>query len=127
MERHGVFIVSANEAVRDSTRQLVESAGLQAETFTSLQRFLDAVGPGPRGCLVLDVYTDDLGDPHRKALLVDMCARMPCLLITDRGDVPMAVNAVKAGAMEIVQKPYANENLLSSIRHALQADILAHS
>lgn len=116
-----VFVVSADAAVSDSVKALVESAGLPAETFRSLQMFLDAVEPERRDCLVLDVNKGDLIDPQGLTLLARACARVPGLLIVDRGDVPMAVKAVKAGAMEIVQKPYADENLLRSIKQALQA------
>jgi two-component system response regulator FixJ len=126
MERPGVFIVSANEAVRDSTRQLVESAGLQAETFASMQIFLDAVAQGRQGCLLLDACQNDLIDPLRQTRLAAAFDRMPGLLLTDRGDVPMAVLALKAGAMDVVQKPYSNENLLGRIKHALLADENLH-
>ena len=121
MEKSLVFVVSANDAVRDSTRQLIEAAGLHAQTFATIQAFLDAVVSGRRACLVLDVNKGDLSDPQGQTLLARACARVPGLLIVDRGDVPMAVKAVKAGAREIVQKPYADENLLRSIKQALQA------
>lgn len=127
MERPIVYIVSADAAVRDSARQLVEAAGLQAQTFATLQAFLEAVTQGYCGCLVLDVYQGDLSDPQQQAGLATACASMPGLLIVDRGDVPMAVQAVKAGAMEIVQKPYADESLLGGIKHALETDATTHS
>lgn len=127
MERPIVYIVSADAAVRDSAKQLIEAVGLPARTFAFLSAFLDAVTPGHHGCLVLDVYKGDLGDAQQQARLATACTRMPGILIVDRGDVPMAVEAVKAGAMDIVQKPYADENLLSHIKQALQADTIAHS
>ena len=127
MEKSLVFVVSANDAVRDSTRQLIEAAGLHAQTFATIQAFLDAVVTGRRGCLVLDVNKRDLSYPQGQTGLATACARVPGLLIVDRGDVPMAVIAVQAGAMEIVQKPYADENLLRSIKQVLQADTTARS
>ena len=127
MEKSLVFVVSANDAVRDSTRQLIEAAGLQAQTFATIQAFLDAVVTGGRGCLVLDINKDDVSDPQGQTVLATACTRVPGLLIVDRGDVPMAVKAVKAGAMEILQKPYADDNLLRSIKQALQADTTARS
>ena len=126
MEIPSVFVVSADAAVSDSVKDLVESAGLQAGIFTSLQAFLDAVGSEGRGCLVLDAQIRDLSDPEQQPKLAAACNRMPVLLIVDRGDVPAAVCAVKAGAMDIVQKPYRDENLLDSIATALQADATAH-
>ena len=119
MERPEVFIVSANEAIRDSTRQLVESAGLQAETFASMQVFIDTVAQGRQGCLLLDACQDDLIDPLMQTRLAAAFERMPGLLLTDHGDVPMAVLALKAGAMDVVQKPFSNDNLLGRIKHAL--------
>ena len=117
-----VFVVSADVAVSDSIKALVESAGLPAETFRSLPIFLDAVEPARRGCLVLDAHIRDLRDPQWQADLAVAYSRMPGLLITERGDVPTAVRAVKAGAMDVVQKPYRDENLMDSINKALQAD-----
>lgn len=126
MVRPVVFVVSADAAVGDSVKNLVESAGLPAETFRSLQVFLDVVGPERRGCLVLDAHISDMRDPDWQASLVVAYTRMPGLVIADRGDVPAAVRAVKAGAMDVVEKPYRDENLLDSINEALQADAAAN-
>jgi len=125
MGRPVVFVVSADAAVSDSVKNLVESAGLPAETFRSLQIFLDTVEPGLRGCLVLDTYVGDLRDPQWQSRLAAAYTLMPGLLIADRGDVQTAVLAVKAGAVDVVQKPYRDENLLGSINKALQADATA--
>ena len=122
-----VFVVSADAAVSDSIKALVESAGLPAETFRSLQMFLDAVEPVRRGCLVLDAHIRDFRDPHWQVDLAAAYNRMPGLLITDRGDVPTAVRAVKAGAVDVVQKPYREQNLLDAIIAVLQADAAAQS
>ncbi len=127
MGKTSVFVVSADAAVSDSVKDLVESAGLQAETFSTLPAFLNAVEPGRRGCLVLDARFSDLNDPERQARLAAAFVRMPGLLITDRGDVPTAVRAVKAGAMDVVQKPYRDENLLESIENALRLDATTHT
>ena len=126
MEKPTVFVVSADAAVRDSVTDLVESAGLHAETFPSLRVFLDAVEPDRRGCLVFEAQIDDLNDPEQQARIVAACAILPGLLITDRGDVPSAARAIKSGAMDVVQKPYRDQHLLYSIEKALQADTIAH-
>ena len=127
MESPVVFVVSADPAVSDSIKNLVESVGLPAETFRSLSIFLDAVEPARRGCLVLDAHIRDLRDPQWQASLGAAYNRMPGLLITDRGDVPTAVRAVKAGAMDVVQKPYREQKLLYAIINVLQADAAARS
>lgn len=119
-DRPTVFIVSESPEVRDSVRELVGSAGLQAADFASLPAFLSPVDPGRRGCLVVDVQLDDLRDQKRLALLAQACVRMSAILVTDRGDVPMAVRAVKVGAVDIVEKPYREERLLNSINDALR-------
>jgi len=126
MGRPTVFVVSADAAVSDTVKDLVEAAGLRAEIFTALQAFLDAVGSEHRGCLVLDAQRRDLMDPARQVELAAAFALKPGLLITDRGDVPTAVHAVKAGALDVVQKPYRDQHLLNSIRNALQVDAAAH-
>ena len=125
MGRPIVFVVSADVAVSDSIKAPVESAGLPAATFRSLQIFLDAVEPARRGCLVLDAHVSDLRDPQWQADLAVAYTRMPGLLITDRGDVPTAVRAVKAGAVDVVQKPYREQTLLDAIISVLQADAAA--
>ena len=125
MGRPIVFVVSADVAVSDSVKALVESAGLAAEMFRSLQMFLEAVAPDRRGCLVLDAHIQDFRDPQWQASLAAAYNRMPGLLITDRGDVPTAVRAVKAGAVDVVQKPYREQNLLDAIISVLQADAAA--
>ena len=122
-----VFVVSADAVVSDSIKALVESAGLQALTFRSLKIFLDALEPDRRGCLVVNAHIRDLRDPHWQVDLADAYKRLPGLLITDRGDVPMAVRAVKAGAVDVVQKPYWEQHLLDAIRAMLQADAAAKS
>jgi len=125
METPTVFVVSASAAVCDSVKELVASAGLRAETFSSLQRYLDVIAPERRGCLMFDAQVSDLDDQEREASLAASCAARPGVLITDRGDVPMAVRALKAGAMDVVQKPYRDENLLETIRQAMAADDVA--
>ena len=120
------FVVSADAAVRDSVRALVESADLQAETFPSLQAFLD-VEPGRTGCLVFDANVSDLSDPERQTTLAAVCSRMPGIFLTDRGDVPMAVRALKLGAVDVVQKPYRDENLLGGIQRALESSLADHN
>ena len=122
-----VFVVSADAAVSDSIKALVESAGLQTLTFRSLKIFLDALEPDRRGCLVVNAHIRDLRDPHWQAGLAAAYKRLPGLLITDRGDVPTAVRAVKAGAVDVVQKPYSNSNLLASLNKVLEESAPAGS
>jgi FixJ family two-component response regulator len=116
-----VFVVSDDPAIRDSLSELIASAGLGAETFASLERCLDAVPPKPRGCLVLDAGARDFTDPERLARLTATCARLPVLLLVDRGDVPIAVRGIKVGAVDVLEKPLRNASLLDRIKIAAAA------
>jgi FixJ family two-component response regulator len=120
-----VFIVSKDPAVRDSISELLASANLPAETLSSMEAWVDAAGPDPRGCLVLDTGTGELDDPARLARFASACARLPVLVLTDRGDVPMAVQAIKRGATDVLQKPFRGEYLLERIKAAVSKNDFA--
>jgi FixJ family two-component response regulator len=117
-----VFIVSEDAPVRQSVKALVESAGLQVATFPVLQALLDAKEPESRGCLVFYPRNNTLDDPAQQARLAAACAGRPGILITDRGNVSMAVHALKAGIRDVVQKPYRDKDLLGQIIKALEAN-----
>ena len=118
MEHATVFVASDDSAIRDSLSELVASAGLRTEAFTSLQAWLESVHPERRGCLVLDARAGDFTCPDRLVKFASICTMRPVLLLIDRGDVPLAVRAIKGGAMDVLEKPYRNENLLERIMRA---------
>jgi len=120
-----VFIVSEDVQVRQSVKALVESAGLHAATFPTLQALLDADEPESRGCLVFHPQNNTLGDPAQQARLAAVCAPRPGILITGRGNVSTAVQALKAGIRDVVQKPYRDRDLLEQILKALEANTAA--
>ena len=124
-ERQTVFIVDDDEAVRDSVAELVESVGLQAECYASAPAFLDAFAPVRPGCLVLDVRMAEMSGLVLQERLNALGARMPVIVLTGHGDVPMAVQALKAGAVDFLQKPYREQALLDSINAALSLDAAA--
>jgi len=117
-----VSIVSEDVQVRQSVKALVESAGLHAATFPTLQALLDADEPESRGCLVFYPQNNTLGDPAQQAGLAAVCAWRPGILITERGNVPAAVQALKAGIRDVVQKPYRERDLLEQILKVLEAN-----
>jgi len=117
-----VSIVSEDVQVRQSVKALVESAGLHAATFPTLQALLDADEPESRGCLVFYPQNNTLGDPVQQAGLAAVCAWRPGILITERGNVPAAVQALKAGIRDVVQKPYRERDLLEQILKVLEAN-----
>ena len=124
-EQQTVFIVDDDEAVRDSVAELVESVGLQAECYASAPAFLDAFEPVRPGCLVLDVRMAEMSGLVLQERLNALGARIPVIVLTGHGDVPMAVQALKAGAVDFLQKPYREQALLDSINAALSLDAAA--
>jgi FixJ family two-component response regulator len=106
--------------VRESLELLVQVSGWQAETFASAREFLARPRALVPSCLILDVSLPDLnGLDLQRRIAVDR-ADMPIIVITGHGDVPMSVQAMKAGAIEFLTKPFDDEVLLNAIRHALE-------
>jgi two-component system response regulator DctR len=122
-----VFIVDDDEAVRDSIKELVGSVGLAAETYASAQSFLEAFDAARPGCLVLDVRMAHMSGPALQAELNAMRAQIPIVFISGHGDVATAVETMKAGAVNFVQKPYREQQLLDSINEALARDAMARA
>jgi RNA polymerase sigma factor (sigma-70 family) len=117
-----VIIVDDDAGVRNAIRLLVRSIGLQAETFGSGREFLDAFDPDRPGCLVLDVRMPGMSGLEVQKRLLKRRASIPIIFVTAHGDVPMAVDAVKAGALDFVQKPFRDQDLIDRIQEALDQD-----
>jgi FixJ family two-component response regulator len=123
-----VFIVDDDVSVRESLELLISSAGWQPETFATAQEFLSRPQVLAPSCLVLDVALPDLnGLDLQKRVAVDR-TDLPIIFITGYGDVPMTVQAMKAGAVEFLTKPFGDDVLLRAIRHAIERSrtALAH-
>ena len=125
MNEQTVFVVDDDTAVCDSIQELVESVGLRSESYASGQAFLDHYQPEQSGCLVLDVRMAEMSGLVLQEKLNALGAGIPVIIITGHADVPMAVQALKAGAVDFVQKPYRNQLLLDSINNALTVDAIA--
>lgn len=117
-----VFIIDDDEAYRDSVRELVASVGLEAQTFGSALDFLAQFDPEREGCLVLDVRMAHMSGLALQERLAEMKAAIPIVFISGHGDIAMAVKAVKDGAVDFVQKPYREQQLLDAINEALRRD-----
>lgn len=117
-----VFIVDDDEAVRSSIEMLVRSLSLRAETFASAQEFLDDFDPEQPGCVVLDVRMPGMSGLELQQKLAEMGATIPIIFITAHGDVPMAVSALKGGAMDFIQKPFRDQELIDKVQAALEQD-----
>src|SRR5712672_4873864 len=115
-----VFVVDDDVSVRESLELLIRSAGWRVETFASAQEFLAHPRVNAPSCLVLDVTLPDLnGLDLQKRVAVDR-TDMPIIFITSYGDVPMTVQAMKAGAVEFLTKPFGDDVLVNAIRHAIE-------
>jgi FixJ family two-component response regulator len=117
-----VFVVDDDEAVRTSLRLLLKSVGLLVETFASAQEFLDQFDPDRAGCLVLDIRMPGMSGLELQMQLNDRHSIMPIVFITGHGDVPMAVEAMQAGAVDFIQKPFRDQDLIDRINRALEKD-----
>ncbi len=117
-----VFIVDDDEAVLDSIAELVTSVGLRAATFRSAQEFRASFKPEQPGCLVLDVRMAHVSGPALQDELNAIGARIPIVFISGHADIPVAIKTIKAGAVDFVQKPYREQQLLDSINEALRRD-----
>ena len=114
-----VFVVDDDISVRESLELLIRCAGWQPELFASAQEFLVCPRVPVPSCLVLDVSLPGLNGLDLQKRVAAEGTNMPIILITGYGDVPMTVQAMKAGAIEFLTKPFRDEVLLSAIRHAL--------
>jgi FixJ family two-component response regulator len=114
-----VFVVDDDISVRESLELLIKSAGWQPETFVSAQEFLSRRHPAVPCCLVLDVTLPGLSGLELQKQLATR-TDMPIIFITGHGDVPMTVQALKAGAIEFLTKPFKDDVLLDAIRGAIE-------
>jgi FixJ family two-component response regulator len=117
-----VFVVEDDVSVRRAVHALIRSVGLQVEVFASAQEFLDRWQKDVPGCLVLDIRLPGLSGLDLQRRLLESDARIPIIFITGHGDIPMTVKAMKAGAMEVLPKPFRHQDLLDAIHAALDAD-----
>lgn len=120
-----IFIVDDDISVRESLELLIASMGWQPETFASAQMFLAHPRVFVPNCLVLDVSLPDLSGLDLQKLISGKRADMPIIFITGNGDVPMTVQAMKAGAVDFLTKPFGDEALLSAINHAIERSAAA--
>jgi len=117
-----VFVVDDDEAVRDSLQMLLESVDLRCETYASATEFLDGHNPDQHSCLVADIRMPGMSGLDLQEALNKRASTIPILFITGHGDVPMAVDAMKSGALDFIQKPFRDQDLLDRIHQALERD-----
>jgi two-component system response regulator FixJ len=120
--RAQVFIVDDDEAVRNTLRLVLKAAGLSCVTFSSAQEFLTSYDLEQPGCVVLDVRMPGMTGMELQQILNLKGAIVPVIFISGHGDVPMAVEAMKHGAFDFVQKPVKEEDLADRVKRALEKD-----
>ncbi len=125
-----VFVVDDDQSVRQALSSLIRSVGLAVKPFSSARDFLQATVPTAPACLVLDVRLPGLGGLELQRELTATHNDIPIIFITGHGDIPMSVRAMKAGAVELLPKPFRDQDLLDAIHQALarsEAALQRHS
>jgi FixJ family two-component response regulator len=117
-----VFVVDDDAAARSAAESLLHSVGLRVETFASASAFLERTLPDAPCCLVLDVRLPRVSGIELQRDLTARGATIPIIFITGHGDIPMSVEAMKAGAMEFLTKPFRGQVLLDAIHKAIERD-----
>ncbi len=117
-----VFLVDDDPAVLKSLSRLLRSAGLAFATFASAREFLDRHDPNASGCLVLDVAMPGLNGMELQRALADRGQELAIVFLTGHGDIPMSVQAMKRGAVDFLTKPVHDDDLLKSVRVAIEKD-----
>jgi two-component system, LuxR family, response regulator FixJ len=117
-----VYLVDDDDAIRDSLSLLLQSVGLKCAAFASAADFLDAYDRDRHSCLVTDIRMPGLSGLELQQRLNEERAYVPVIFITGHGDVPMAVNAMRSGAVDFIQKPFRDQDLLDRIHKALARD-----
>jgi FixJ family two-component response regulator len=117
-----VFVVDDDGSMRESLTDLIRSVGLRVETFASAQEFLRSKRLDVPSCLVLDVRLKGVSGLDLQKRMAEGGVEIPIIFITGHGDIPMTVQAMKAGAVEFLTKPFRDQDLLDAIEQALERD-----
>jgi FixJ family two-component response regulator len=122
-----IYVVDDDASMREALQRLLRSVGLQVTTFASAREFLQHRGADVPGCLVLDVRLPGLSGLDLQHELATAQMDLPIIFITGYGDIPMTVQAMKAGAVEFLTKPFRDQDLLDAIQQALGHDRVARA
>jgi FixJ family two-component response regulator len=121
-----VFIVDDDEGVRDGLSLLLATVGQSCELYECGQEFLDAYDGSKRGCLLLDIRMPRMTGLDLQKKLLEQGSKVPIIFITGHGDIPMAVEAMRRGALDFIRKPFREHDLLERINEALDIDENSH-
>jgi len=117
-----VFVIDDDASMRDAISRLLNAVGLTVQTFASAREFLAGRLPDVPGCAVLDVRLPGLSGLDLQREMVERGIHIPVIFITGHGDIPMSVQAMKAGAVEFLTKPFRDQDLLDAVRSGIQLD-----
>ena len=117
-----VFVIDDDVSMRDAVSRLLNAVGLTVQTFASAREFLAGRLPDVPGCAVLDVRLPGLSGLDLQREMVERGIHIPVIFITGHGDIPMSVQAMKAGAVEFLTKPFRDQDLLDAVRSGIQLD-----
>ncbi len=117
-----VYVVEDDEAVRDSLEMMLVSMEHKVETFPTANEFLEQYDESMAGCIVLDIRMPGMDGMELQKALNGKNSILPIIFVTGHGDVPMAVEAMQQGAIDFIQKPYREQELLEKIKAALELD-----
>jgi two-component system response regulator FixJ len=121
MTNRNVYLVDDEDSVRESAELLLDVAGYEVEAFSSGSRFLEHLATAAPGCVVLDIHMPGLSGLDVLRIMRERGCDYPVIILTGQGDVGMAVQAMKGGAADFLEKPYRNETLLATIHDALHS------
>jgi FixJ family two-component response regulator len=117
-----VFVIDDDASMRKAISRLLQAVGLMVQTFASAKEFLSKKLPNVPACVVLDVRLPGLSGLDLQREMVERGIHIPVIFITGHGDIPMSVQAMKAGAVEFLTKPFRDQDLLDAVRSGIQLD-----
>lgn len=126
MPEQTVFVIDNDEAVRDALDMLLRAAGLRVQTFSSAPAFLQQFRPEISGCLILDIRMPGMSGLELQDELHKRRCHIPIVFLTGHGDIPMAVRALKKGAVDFIEKPHDEHRLVLATCHALRVGAERH-
>ena len=123
IESQSVYIVDDDAAVRDALSILVKSVNLDAKEYSSADQFLAEYDSQSPGCLITDVYMPGVDGVALQKRLIDSGSQIPIIIMSGHGDIPLAVNMIRNGALNFIEKPFSNHHMLEHIQQALKPNL----
>lgn len=117
-----VFVVDDDDAAREAMQELMESVGIEVQTFSSAIEFLGVYSPEFHGCVLLDVRMPGMSGLQLQEELLRRGPHLPLIFVSGHGDIPMAVQTLQKGAVDFVEKPFGGQVLLDKVHEALRLD-----